>query len=336
MRLRPLPLLLFAAILLCAAMLPAMTPEAKRSFDLFERRVEAGEPEAMFRMSALLERGFDTIPADTLRSISLLRRSAEAGFPAAANYLGYLYQMGRILPENRDSAIYWLRVAADAGDPKAAHNIAWLMLERSESADTAALPYLERAADAGIPASITMLADLYGEGRILPKDTAKAVALYEKAIGLGWGDAQLRLLNMMGPRWSLMNSADLLSTAIHYRDLGANTIASELLLHIAPGERETPAAYALLGDAYSRGRGVAYDHDRSIEYFYRAAEMGHPSAQFILAETLEIFPDALAKFDPDRRMTPQSLRESAAAKGVTTAEEAAAALDKTQYCPTNP
>ena len=166
--------LLYTLLLLMALTSAAMSPEARRSFLAFEQRAENGDPEAQYRLSAILEKGFDTIPADTLRSLSLLRRAANAGYAPAMNYLGYLYQTGfplpklsegesplspgqspsaveqsegespcspgqspsvvepceggspksLLIPQNPDSAQYWLHRAATAGDPKAAHNLA--------------------------------------------------------------------------------------------------------------------------------------------------------------------------------------------------------------------
>ena len=62
----------------------------------------------------------------------------------------------------------------------------------------------------------------------------------------------------------------------------------------AANEVTKAKALALLGDAYSRGIGVPYDHDRSVEYYLRGALLGDPSAQFVIAELIDIFPDALA------------------------------------------
>ena len=308
-----------------AFMALAMTPEAARSFQAFERRAEAGDPEALYRLSAILEKGYDSIPADTVRSLELLKRSARAGYGPAQNYLGYLYQTGTMLEADPDSARFYIRSAADNGDNMAAYNLAYLLLaeERPE-----AVSYLERAADAGLPQAQTRMADLLAEGEILPADTLKAVELYEKAIRQGFHDAELRLLNMMGPRWMKLDAATALDEALRYRALGAPTIAVELLLQIGPLEPQTARAYALLGHAYSRGEGAPYDHRKANEYFAMAAIMGNPSAQFILAETLEIFPDALRDLMPDlaASMTAASLRESAAKAGITSAEEASAAL----------
>lgn len=320
-------LILFVCIILSSR---AMTPEARKSFEAFEQKAEAGDPEALYRLSAILEKGYDSIPADTVRSLALLKRAAAAGYAPAQNYLGYLFQSGSMIEANPDSAMHYIRMAADKGDNGAAHNLAFLLLNGDDNLanDTLAVMYLTRAADAGLPRSMTLLADLYAEGRGVDTDTLAATQLYEKAIQAGFHDAELRLLNMKGPRWQQLSAAEALSEAVRYWNMGAPMIAVELLHLIGPLEPETAHAYALLGHAYSRGEGAPYDHRRANEYFARAALMGNPSAQFILSETLEIFPDALADLLPDApdNMTPEQLRHEAARAGITSAEEATRAL----------
>lgn len=412
--------LLYTLLLLMALTSAAMSPEARRSFLAFEQRAENGDPEAQYRLSAILEKGFDTIPADTLRSLSLLRRAANAGYAPAMNYLGYLYQTGfplpklsegesplspgqspsivaqceggspslsgqspsmvepceggspksLLIPQNPDSAQYWLHRAATAGDPKAAHNLAYLLLnppalsatstspsvppstsspsastpafssgERAKP-DSLAVIYLTQAAEAGLPQSQTLLADLCVQGRGVAPDTIRAIHLYERAIAAGFPDAELRLLNTIGPRITHFPPEEALSEALRYWNMGAPAIATTILLPLTEAsasvtttETSTLARiYALLGHAYSRGRGVPYDHHKANEYFARAALLGNPSAGFILAETLEIFPDALTTLLPDltpqqtEPLTPDHLRAQAALAGITTAEAATAAL----------
>lgn len=334
---RILPIL---CVLMLTAVMFAMTPEARRSFEAFEQRAEAGDPEALYRLSAILERGFDTIAPDTSRSVALLRRSAAAGYGPALNYLGYLYQKGELLEANRDSAIHYIRMAADAGDPTAAHNLAFMLFESPEISVSdsvlvkKALSYLQQAADAGLPQAQSLLGDIYSgavqslpEG-IVSRDTTKAIALYEEAIARGFNDAELRLLNMMGPEWQRLNSETALEKALHYWHLGAPTIAVELLHLIGPSEPQTARAYAMLGHAYSRGLGAPYDHHKANEYFANAALLGNPSAQFIIAETLEIFPDAFRDLLPNVNVPfdASTLREEAEKAGITSAEEATEAI----------
>lgn len=309
----------------------------------FISRAENGDPEAMYRLSALLETGFDTIPADTTRSLGFLKSSALAGYAPAQNYLGFLYGSGTILEQNPDSAAYWMVRAHNAGLPLASHNIAFVILNgdtivakkiltnlgaASSQADSIAIDFLSRASDAGLPGATTMLADLYAQGNILPKDTSLAISLYEKAIASKFPDASIRLINMMTPVWNLYNSQTSMKEAIRYWNMGAPEIAVSLLRNIGPGDAQTSRAYALLGIAASRGYGMSYNHDLSVEYFARAAMMGQPSAAFILAETLEIFPDALNKLFPElpESMTPESLRAQAKRADIDTPEKAIQAL----------
>lgn len=301
----------------------AMSPEAGKSYEEFEARALAGDSALLFRLSSILERGYDTIQADTARSLALLKRSAKAGYPPAQNYLGYLYREGRMLKADKDSAFYWIRKAADAGDPKALHNMAWLLLQSDHETDSVAVEYLRKGVSAGIAPSMTVLADMYAQGRGgLPKDSLEAQNLYEKAISNGFGDAELKLLNMMGPKWRELDSENSLQLARRYWKMGAPIIAVELLQQIAPDGPRTAEAYAMLGYAYSMGHGVGYNHAKSMEYFSESARLGDPGAQFILAETMEIFPDWDKDNSQTLSLTPDELRTEAAKKGIHTAEEA--------------
>lgn len=348
------------------------------------KKAEQGDPEAIYRMSMIYEHGYDTIAPDTTRAISLLRQAAGLNYPPAANYLGYLYQKGHIIRQDPDSARFWIARAAASGDPKAANNLAFMLLESgTPAADSIALPYLRQAADAGLPTAITTLANMYAQGRALQPDTLTAIALYDRAISLGFHDAELYLLNLMGPVWIKESPLDRLNRALHYWQTGSPLIANELLsflphpdairdTYLPPrdsgdtipdsgdsissrisksnpvhgngdkmsnrssntedGEsaQESPVAgltrsqtgraYALLGHAYSHGAGVPYDHSLANKYFIAAALLGDPAASYILAETLEIFPDLLPEVTPDQ------LREQAAQKGISDARAAATAL----------
>lgn len=313
-----------------------MSPEARNSFDAFVKRAEQGDPVAQYRFSALLETGFDSIPADSLRSVELLRSSAKAGYAPAQNYLGYLFQTGRYVDQNPDSALYYLRLAADHDDPKALNNLAFLLFDKNKENDSfdsaEALFFLNKAVDHNLPQAQTFMADIIVEGKYLPKDTAKAVDLYERAISQGFEDAQLKLLNLIGPDIDTQDSEQSFDTALKYWNLGAPVIAVEYLNNVSADSPLAPRAYALLGHAYSRGIGVQYDHQRANELFAKAALLGNPSAQFIFAETLDIFPDILKdllpdlQYDIDSLPSAEELRKAAGEAGIFNARQAVKAL----------
>ncbi|MDE5808073.1 MAG: hypothetical protein K2H76_08135, partial [Muribaculaceae bacterium] len=147
-------------------------------------KAAAGDGEAMYHLSTLYEHGFDSIPADSLHSMDLLKKSAAAGYAPAQNYLGF-----KLYESDRNGAIEWLSKAAEGGEMKALSNLAYILLEPDSaismaertSRDRRAAELLTQASDAGIAAAMTSLADLYRDGRGVEKDTLKAESLYLEA-----------------------------------------------------------------------------------------------------------------------------------------------------------
>lgn len=323
-----------AVLILLGVMVATMfaaTPEGRRAFRQFEQRAENGDAEAQYRLATVLETGWDSVPADSVRALDLMQRSARNGFPPAMNYLGYLYGKGykvgdrKLIPVDRDSSVMWLRRSADAGDPRAVSNLAYLLLNDSTIGltpaervhnDSIAYVYLQKGATAQIPTAFSMLGDMYRDGRWVKRDTLKAAANYEAALERGLGDAEARLIALMGHRWQRLPQDSAFNLGLRYYT-GYAPGAGVLLLESAAEIPDTigicARAMALLGDAYSRGVGVKYSHDKSLEYFARAALAGNPSAMFVLAETLEVFPDALQDLPSDLLNLPAALQNFPAA-----------------------
>lgn len=274
-----------------------MKDAAEALRQLFARASEE-DPKALYELARLYDTGYDTIPADKSKSNSLYLKAAEKGYAPARNILGFRYYQGEGLSKNIDSALYWIRLAAEDGDLTAASNLGYLL---SQSEDVphnyaeAAL-WLGKAADASIPSALSQLGDLKRLGLGVEPDTLEAVSLYERAIQAGVTDAQLKLLAMMGYKWKELPADSALVLGLRYY-AGSAPIAGVDLLEQA-ASAGNPQALALMADAYSRGIGVGYDHKKSMEYFYKAAQAGNPSAQFIIAEYLEFFPDAIPEESP--------------------------------------
>lgn len=291
-------------------------------------RADSGDSEALYHLSQLYERGYDSIPRDSLRADSLLARSAEAGYLPAQNYLGY----SLIRSGHPDEGLRWLEQAAIAGDPKAQSNIGYMLLEGrqvEEDAGKAAF-WLRRAADAGVAAAASMLGDLYRDGRGVPRDSLAAAALYRSAIDAGLVDAAFKLEALEGERWLSLTPQEQLQVALYLYPARAPQVAIPILERLASCSEDADPdvrarALALLGDAYTRALGVEYDHDLSLRYFWESAEAGYAPAEFVVAELLEIFPDALSALTA-APPSAEELRAAAAQAGVTSAAEATAML----------
>lgn len=296
-------------------------------------RAEAADADATYHLARLYETGYDSIPADTLQSVALFRRAAELGSLKAQNYYGYLLYNGIGMKRDVAKGLEWISQAAIGGDLSAANNLGYMILTsdmpEQQKAYKEAAHWLEKAADGGVPSAMSMLADLYREGKGVEKDTLQAVALYNRAIEAGMPDSQLKLLEMMHQDWSRLEPEEAVATGIYYYTHRAPTIGVTLFEQAA--EQGNAQAMALMGDALTRALGASYDYDLGLDYYFRAAVAGNPSAQFVIAELLEIFPDALDSFRIDKSgdyADPHYWMEKAARAGVFSAEDATQTLLK--------
>lgn len=269
-------------LLLCGVLYSQVEPDRrKESLRKLVEAAEAGDAKALYDLARLHDTGYDTIATDSLRSTALYLLSAEKGYAPARNYIGFRYYNGEIVRKDIDSALYWIRLAADDGDITAAANLGYLLAdsEEIEHDEEEALKWLTIASEAGVR------------------------------------EAQMKWVTMQGHRWDTIPADSILREGLRLYG-GRAPIAGTYLLEIA-AEKDIPKAQALLGDAYSRGIGVPYDHSRSVEYFYKAAKNGDASAQFILAELLDFFPDTL-----EEEENAQYWYEKALEQGITDSESA--------------
>lgn len=288
----------FASLIIIMVYAMAQSPqdEARRiALRALIERAEAADADATYHLARLYESGYDSIPQDTLKSVALFRRAAELGNIHAQNYYGFLLYNGMGTAQNKNQGLEWITRAAEGGDLSAANNLGWMIL----SADTAedekdyakAAQWLSKAANGGVPSAMSMLADLYRDGKGVEADTLQAVNLYNHAIEAGVPDAQLKLLSMQQAAWRQLSAEDAVNTGLYYYTHRAPTIGVTLFEQAAT--QGNAKAMALLGDALTRALGASYDHDLGLNYYFKAAVAGNPSAQFVVAELLEIFPDAL-------------------------------------------
>ena len=337
----PVVLILSLIAIFFSTGLSAEDMDRSRALQSLIERARNREPKALYDLAVLYDTGYDSIPVDSVKSTALYRLSAELGYAPARNYLGFRYFNGEAVTQNVDSALYWITKAAAAGDLKAANNLGFLLANSDKVTHDypQAVAWLSKAADAGLPSAQATLADLLRQGQGAPADTLMAVKLYTSAIKGGLRDAELKLLSMMGHDWESLPADSAVSLGKFYYANNAPFIAVTLFENAAA--ENNADALALLGDAYSRGDGLDYNHDVSLDYFLRAALLGQPSAQFVIGELLDIFPDSLSSAAPEATLaefygsqseipseiyTASYWYEQAACQGVTDSETAAQLL----------
>lgn len=223
------------------------------------------------------------------------RARAEEGDVEAMNYLGFLLLGGEEgMEADPAEGLSWLVKAASLGDAKAASNLGWLytqgVLLAKDPAEGAR--WLDVAARKGLPVAQSLLGDLYRDGLGVPRDSLVADSLYREAFERGLADAGYKLYALNEERYLSMEPSEQVATGLYFYLRGVPSDGVKLFY--AASDRGNAKARALLGDAYARSIGVPYDYDLSIRYYVMAAAGGDPSAQFVVGELLEMFPDALS------------------------------------------
>lgn len=223
-----------------------------------------------------------------------LREKAEAGDAEAMNYLGYALISGAdSTAVDVEEGLDWLIQAADSGSMKAASNLGWLMIDGSivEQDLPKGVYWIRKAADAGLPVAQSILGDLYRDGKGVDKNIAMADSLYREAFERGLNDAGYKLYALNVDSYESMTPHEQVVNGKYYYLRG--TPSQGVKLFYMAADKGDAEALALLGDAYTRAVGVPYDYNLSLSYYAKAARAGNPSAQFIIGELLEIFPDSM-------------------------------------------
>ena len=116
-----------------------------------------------------------------------IRQLAAAGDAKAQCSLGHRYSTGVGVPQDYESAAFWLERAARQNDPRA-QALMGLCYKNGSGVpkdEAAAARWYQRSADQGYPLGEALLGLCHMIGAGVPQDEAKGVELYQKAAEKG-------------------------------------------------------------------------------------------------------------------------------------------------------
>ena len=131
-----------------------------------------------------------------------LTRCAEQGLAGAQFSLGFKYDGGDGIPEDKAEAVRWYRQAGEQGYP-AAQFILGLMYANGDGVpedDAEAVRWFRLVGEQGDAAPQFILGTIYANGDGVPKDNEAAMAWFKLAAKLGHSGAQ-RIMNISVPWW---------------------------------------------------------------------------------------------------------------------------------------
>lgn len=313
--------LLGAMLLPCLMAASADDADTKRTaLQRLEEAVDSGNPAACFHLARMLETGDTLVGTDTGRALRLYTQAADSGYPPALNYLGFIRFNGMLgTTADPDTAITLIEKAAMAGDNSAAANLGWLLSQQGTSVrrdDDKALYWLSKAAESGSPLPLEAMADIY----LQRGDTTVALQSLEEAALRGGISAAHRIVRLNDTSYDAMPADTLMAEALRYYHSGSPAMGvllmEKLSLRDDASREDLALAKAIRAQLMSLGMILPYDYGESLRLFHEAAVMGDPSAQYIVAETIDLTPDAFEHLDTTRR-TADEWRALAARRGIT-------------------
>ncbi|MBI3884140.1 MAG: sel1 repeat family protein [Opitutae bacterium] len=154
----------------------------------------------------------------------------------------------------------WLEKLAAKGHPRAM----FLLAKATFAADRpGALEWLQRAVVGAEPAAQLWLGRLLVEGRELPPDPERGLALLHEAAAAGFAPAQFELGRLL-----LRGQPG----------IAADSPRGVELLRAAAAAK-IPEAAALLGELYETGVGVAADPGAALRWYQEAKKLGAPRVE---------------------------------------------------------
>ena len=172
----------------------------EKAAELFAQAAEAGLPGGLRNLGVMYENGFG-VPVDEARAAELYRLAGQSGGAVTGTTPTLAYDPRLAPPPSDEDSLQALSRMAQAGDPVAEFQLAFLLASTPE-ADAAAIrqaaQLFERAAQAGHGPSMRNLGLLYFEGRGVPQDYVLGQMWLTLAGSVGQSDAPALMQQLGG------------------------------------------------------------------------------------------------------------------------------------------
>lgn len=257
----------------------------RKAVHYFQKAIELGNTNAMFRISYYLHNGKGGLQVDIPREIELLTEASKRGNHQATYRLGLLFEDNESgMAQNLELSVKYFQLAADNGILAAINKMGELYLfgEVIPANLTKAISCFTAASEQGYGKASYWLGRLHTDGiGQLEKDTQKAMNYYRKAIEQGYEEAR---------EWMEQLQKNLVDETITDIEIPQDKSDEELYKNAknALEKAQFKTAYAYfsyltqrnhaesfneLGDMYFYGRGMAINQAKALELYKKAAAL---------------------------------------------------------------
>jgi TPR repeat protein len=169
------------------------------AYHIIKQLADDGDKEAQFRMAISFYNSSESGYRDEQLAQSTLLELAEKDYLKAKIFVAMGYELGIFgFQQNDVKYIYWLRKAADVGDPSSMRTLAneYLSGYRIKKDTEKAKSLYERAGAKGDCSAYAKLGEMWHYGKGLSKNYTKASSYYNKSVELGCIETKTNLAKM--------------------------------------------------------------------------------------------------------------------------------------------
>jgi len=153
-------------------------PSGEEIIKMVNRRVEAGDAEAMSNLGFYYALGKHDLPLDYDKALQLWHQAAELGFARAYFNIGAAYDCGRGVEVDKKKANHYYELAAMGGDAQARHNLG--NFEGRAGNMDRAIKHFMIAVRGGEKDSLSNIQKLHSIGRATKEEYLKALRSYQE------------------------------------------------------------------------------------------------------------------------------------------------------------
>ena len=328
--------LFLSVLFLVGSLLAQENPASAVDVPALRARAEAGDAKAELQLAHAYQNGVGVSRSER-EAMNWLRKAAEVGDPAAEAELGYAYRTGEGVEKDFHEAMTWYAKAAAQGHANAMFNMAtfyyngdginvddteaymWFSLAQlanSKPAEEAIARMDKNVLRSRIADAKFQMANVLAEGSRVPRNTQKALALYDEVAATGGPDVQMSLAKIFIKGWGVAQDG---AKAESYclKALAQRTDYAPAMLCLAylnqagflgsVRDKEAvtwyekafklgnPIAAYGLGAAYATGQGVKQDFPKAFELLVIASVAKIEIAAPLAKEVEQKLPPETAK-----------------------------------------
>ncbi|WP_377292317.1 tetratricopeptide repeat protein [Rhizobium sp. SG2393] len=238
--------------------------DMKKALDLYEQALAKGNASVVGKIGDIYYRSGEALGLDRSKALAFYQQGTDADDPWAMAGLADVYREGKIVPQDLKKAFDLYEQALAKGNDGVRGKLGDLHYRNASALglDPAkAVAFYQQGADAGDAWAMASLADVYRDGKVVPKDLPKALDLYTQALEKG----NTSVVGKLGDLYYRNGAALGLdpAKAVGYYEQGA-----------AAGDAWAKAS---LADVYREGKVVAPDYPKALTLYKEALEGGNTS-----------------------------------------------------------